>query len=254
MACRVAEVQGPSWARLTFVLFDDAPFDLAALGDDWHQRAGIAREHCGQFHIDAIEQCPARNDAVLHDLIESRAEFTPWKRCEEQRIRGHGKWLVERANQVLAQRVIDPYFAPDRAINLREERRRYVHHWYAAQICSGGKSGDVANDTTPERDDGCRAVGVGAHQRIVDLSDGLEVLVALTIGDEDRLLFDRAGNRTPVQTPDRRARDDEPASRSGNAVEDRRDPASPARLDVHPITGRARPHVDVRGFRYLSWL
>ena len=60
--------------------------------------------------------------------------------------------LVERADQVLAARVIDAGLAADRGIDLREQRRRHLHEVDAALVAGGREPGHVADHAAAERD------------------------------------------------------------------------------------------------------
>ena len=105
----------------------------------------------------AIEQIAARDHAVLHDFVETRAEFTPRQCLEQQRIDDDERRLMKRADQVLAERVVDADLAADRAVDLREQRRRHVHQRDAAQERRGGESRGVADHAAADGDDArCR--------------------------------------------------------------------------------------------------
>ena len=95
--------------------------------------------------------------------------------------------LVKRADQVLAERVIDADLAADRAVHLRQQRRRHVRQRDAAQERRGRESRRVADHAAADGDDRAAAIGAGADQRLVDARDRLQVLVALAVGKQDRL-------------------------------------------------------------------
>ena len=104
---------------------------------------------------------------------------------ERIQIRQHGAWLVKRADQVLAARVIDPGLAADGRIDLRQQRRRHLHEIDAALVARGRKSGHVADDAAAECDDARVAIQPSADQGIEHLSQHLECLVLLAIGQHD---------------------------------------------------------------------
>jgi hypothetical protein len=60
---------------------------------------------------------------------------------------------VERADQVLAERMVDADLAADGAVDLRQQRRRHVHERDAAQERGGGEAGGVADDAAADGDD-----------------------------------------------------------------------------------------------------
>ena len=74
-------------------------------------------------------------------LVEAGPELAPRQRRDQQRIDDHQPRLVERADQVLAERVIHADLAADGAVDLRQQRRRHVHDVDAAQVRRGGKTG-----------------------------------------------------------------------------------------------------------------
>ena len=106
--------------------------------------------------------------AVLDHLVEPGAELAARQRGEDRRIDDHGVRLVEGADQVLAERMIDADLAADRAVHLRQQRRRHVHERDAAQVGGRRETGHVADDAAAERDERRRAIGVGANERFVD--------------------------------------------------------------------------------------
>ena len=60
-------------------------------------------------------------------------------------VREHDLRLIERADHVLAARMVDSGFAAHRRIDLREERGRgTVNVGHAAQVRSGGKTREIA--------------------------------------------------------------------------------------------------------------
>ena len=83
---------------------------------------------------------------------------------------------MERADQVLAERVVDADLAADRAVHLRQQRRRHVHERDAAQEGGRGEAGDVADDAAADGDEGAAAVGAAADERVVDRDTAAGVL------------------------------------------------------------------------------
>ena len=160
----------------------------AALGDHRDEHRRVAREQLRELRADLVEERPAGDDAVLDDFVEAGPELPAWQRRQELGIDDDRGRLMIGADQVLARGVVDADLAADRAVDLRQERRGHLDDRHAAKVGRGGEPGDVADDAAADGDDGRRAIGRGANQRIVDASDGRELLVALAIGDEDRVL------------------------------------------------------------------
>ena len=170
--------------------------------------------------VQAIEQIATRNHAVFHDLIETRAEFTSRQRLEQRRIDDDESGLVERADQVLAERVIDADLAADRAVDLCKQRRRHVNEGNPAQERRCRKSRRVADDSASDGDDGAPAIGVGANERLVDPRDRLQVLVALTVGKKDRIPASEGCTQLlAVKAPDDGTRHDEASWSNAVAIE-----------------------------------
>ncbi len=160
---------------------------------------------------------------------------------------------MKRADQILSEREVDADFAADRTIDLGEQRRRDVHERDPAQERRRGESGGVANDAAADGDDGAAAIGAGADQRLVDARDRLQVLVALAVGDENRVAgAERARDALAVKPPDHRARDDEALAAGAMRVEQRGRPIGDAVAD--PDRRRARPRVHVDANRVLDYV
>ena len=58
---------------------------------------------------------------------------------------------------------------------------------HAAKKRRGGEAGDVAEHPAADRHDRARAIGVRPDQGVVDAADGLEILVAFAVRQQDRL-------------------------------------------------------------------
>src|SRR6185295_4245291 len=157
----------------------------------------------------------------------------------------HAERLIKRTNQVLSQRVVDADLAADGAVHLREQRRRHVDQSDAAQVGRGGEARHVADDAPAQGDERGRAIGIGADERLVNPCDGRQLLVALAVGDQDRLgRVQRAGELRTVQAPDQRAGHDEAACRGLEIVEHAADAIERAVADRHGVRARGYGDVD----------
>ena len=131
---------------------------------------------------------------------------------------------MERADQVLPERMVDADLAANRAVHLRQQRRRHVGQRDAAKISRRGEAGRVAEDAAADGDDAGAAIGAVLDERIVDAGDGLQVLVSLAVGNEHDLgVAERLLDGPAVQLPHRRARDDDATARKRGRVEQRTD-------------------------------
>ena len=191
-----------------------------------------------------IEQRPAPDHSVLDHFVQPGAELPARQRAQHARIGQDERGLVKRADQVLAQRVVDAHLAADGAVHLRQQRRGHLHQRDAAQEAGGGEPRGVADDAAANGHERAAAVGAAADQRVVDPRHRRQRLVALAVGDEDRVAGNRPLDRRAVVTPDPRARHHEPLRPDAVRVQ--------ARTEVvhepvaHPDGRRLRPgdHVD----------
>ena len=126
------------------------------------------------------------DDAVFDHFVQAGTELTTRQGFEHDRIGNDQAWRVKRSDQVLAERVIDAGLPADRAVDLREQGRRHVHDRDAAQVRRRGEADEIADHAAADRDDHRRAIRLGLDQRIEQPRDGIEVLVALAVFDEDR--------------------------------------------------------------------
>ena len=95
----------------------------------------------------------------------------------------------------------------------------------AAQEGGRGKAGRVADDAAADGDEDAAAVGAASNQRVVNLRDRLQVLVAFAVGNQDRLTgADDPLYLLAVEAPDDRARYEEPPRTDTLRIEDRRQP------------------------------
>ena len=191
---------------------------------------------------ETIEQRAAGDHAVLDDFVQAGSELAPRQRLQQLRIDHDDRRLVKRADQVLAERVVDADLAADRAVHLREQRRRHVGERDAAQEGGGREPGRVADHAAADGDDRAAAIGAGADQRLVDARDRLQVLEALAVGQQDRLdAAERFLQPRAVQAPDDRARDDESPRADAVRVEQFRQPVADAVADPDRRWARRPP-------------
>ena len=97
----------------------------------------------------------------------------------------HAARLVERADQVLALRVVHRGLAADRGVDLRQQRGGHLHDREAAQQRGGREAAEVADDAAAERDERRPALDARLEQAIVDEREPGEALVLLAVRDLD---------------------------------------------------------------------
>jgi len=93
---------------------------------------------------------------------------------------------VEGAHQVLPSRQVDPDFSTNRAIHLREQRRRNLNKTEAAQICGCGEAGCITDDAAAESDDDRGPVDAALKQAIVQARYRRQLFGLFAVGDEQR--------------------------------------------------------------------
>ena len=80
------------------------------------------------------------------------------QRVEERRVDDRGRGPVERANEILPLRKIDPHLPADRSVHLPDERRRHRDPVDPAHVGGGDEADDVRRRATAERDERRAAV------------------------------------------------------------------------------------------------
>jgi len=124
---------------------------------------------------------------------------------------------MERADHVLAERMVDRGLAADRRVDLREQRRGHLHARDAAQVDRRREAGHVADHAAAERDDRRRAIGPELEETRQEVAQRLQALVLLAVGDQHDVGRDaglverRAQRRQVVRGNDRVGDDDRPA-------------------------------------------
>ena len=134
-------------------------------------------------------------------------------------IHRHRQGLMEGADQVLAERVVDADLPSDGAVHLCQERRRHLNDGDTAQKRRGRKAGDVPDHPSAYRDDRRGPVRPGADQGIVDPANGRYLLMTFAVRDQDRFLGGELFEDRAVQPPDWRARHHEPSRRRLDRIE-----------------------------------
>ena len=108
----VAEIQQAPQAALPLVLRDDVGLDAARRRDDGDERVGLAGEDGVEVPVDPVEQVPVRDDAVLDDLVQASPELAARQRPQHQGVGDDGNRLMERSDEVLAERMVTPTLPP----------------------------------------------------------------------------------------------------------------------------------------------
>ena len=116
------------WPGFALVVGDDARLQLAAAPHGVDQSArGRAPAVFSTFASSQSDERRIEREAVLDHLGEAGAQLAVGQRVEGGDVRDHRPRLVERADHVLAARVVDRGLAADRGVDLREQRGRHLH-------------------------------------------------------------------------------------------------------------------------------
>ena len=178
----VAKVQDGAQARFTLVLAHHPGFDLTAAAHGVGQRSAIARQQGIHVRLQPVHEGHVGNRPVFDDFCQPGAEFARCQGVERGQVTHHQLGLVESANHVFAQRVVDGSFAAHRRIDLGQQRGRHLHKRHAAHVTGGGKAGHVAYHATAQGKQHGFAVTAMLQQGIKNQVQGLPGFVLLAIG------------------------------------------------------------------------
>ncbi len=118
MCNRMFEVQNAAQTALALVPANDISLDLTGTRD--HMRCGRRRErkHVRTILLEPRKELAVADDAVLDDLAESRGYLTLRQSSEQVEIRKDRIGLVERPDEILAERMVDGNFAANARVDL----------------------------------------------------------------------------------------------------------------------------------------
>ena len=182
MAEGVAEVEDGAQPAFAFVLAHHPRLDLAAAAHGMGQRIGVARQQIVEVGFDPGEELDVGDRPVLDDLGQPGAQLAQRQRAQRVQVADHALRLVERADHVLADRVVDGGLAAHRRIHLRQQRGRHLHERHAAHVARGGKAGHVADHPAAQREEHGLAVAAVAEQAVEDQVERGPVLELLAVG------------------------------------------------------------------------
>src|SRR5918994_6806205 len=118
----------------------------------------------------------AGEEPRLDDLREPLAPLALGQRLEQRGIDHGTNRPVERADEVLALRQVDPRLAADRRVDLPDERRRHRDPADAAEIRRGREARRVRGAPSTERDERAAAVEPELAPEPLDGHDRLRLL------------------------------------------------------------------------------
>ncbi|MNU85713.1 hypothetical protein D3C71_754590 [compost metagenome] len=162
----MAKIEDGTKARLFFILADNPGLDLATAPYSVRQGVAVVRDQGIHIAFQPIKEGHVRDWSVFDDLCKTGTELTRWQRIEHRKVAHHQLRLVERANHVLAEWMVDRRLASHRRIHLGQQRRGHLHKRHTPHVAGCGKTRHVTNDPAAQRKDGCLAIATIAQQRI----------------------------------------------------------------------------------------
>eukprot|EP01022_Parablepharisma_sp_SALTPOND_P033114 TRINITY_DN881_c1_g1_i23.p1 TRINITY_DN881_c1_g1~~TRINITY_DN881_c1_g1_i23.p1 ORF type:complete len:1292 (+),score=465.19 TRINITY_DN881_c1_g1_i23:16524-20399(+) len=181
----VAEVEDGAQAAFALVLADHVGLDFAGALDRVGQGGVILGDQQLDVGFDPVEEGRIDDGAVLDHFGDAGREFARGQRMQRGGVGDDCLRLVEGADHVLAQRVVDAGLAADRRIHLRQQGGGHLHEGHAAHIGGCGKAGQVADHATAQGHQGGLAVALVGQQAIEDRHQAGPVLFFLAIGQHD---------------------------------------------------------------------
>lgn len=151
-------IQDRAPALLAFILRHHLRLDLARTPDRVFERIQILGHDRPRMRLEIREQRRIRDDAMLDDLGHSRAQFAVRQGPQQSHIHQDPARLVERADAVLAQRMVDPGLPAHARIHLRHNRRRDLQKRDPPHETRRREPGHVAHDPAAQRHQHARAI------------------------------------------------------------------------------------------------
>ena len=119
----------------------------------------------------------------------------------------HGARLVEGADHVLAQRVVDARLAADGGIDLRQQGGGHLHEADAAHVAGRRIAGQVADHAAAQRHQGGLAVAFIGQQRVEDLHQAGPVFIFFAVRQDDADHFAAIAGQRRLQAAQVQRRD-----------------------------------------------
>jgi hypothetical protein len=91
------------------------------------ERRRVAPDERGQMGLDPVQEIRIRDRPVLDDLGQTGRDLALRQRPQRIQVGNHAQRLVEGADHVLAERMVDRRLAADRRVHLRQQRGRHLH-------------------------------------------------------------------------------------------------------------------------------
>jgi hypothetical protein len=132
----VTEIEGGPQARLGLVLADDLGLDGAAAGDDRQRIEGCFSSRPSNCFSNRWNRLASWMTPYLTISEMPERSSRSGSVSERVQIAQDQPWLMEGADAILAGLQVDPDFAPDRTVDLGQQRGGHLHKRDAPQVGS----------------------------------------------------------------------------------------------------------------------
>ncbi len=201
----VEQRPAPFGRQLALVRRDDGRLDRAAPPDHGGQ-LGARRPQ--RRALDGGEKLGVAEQARLDHLGHAGGELPAGQRGEQAGGDVDPARLVERADQVLAGREVDPGLAADGAVHHRQQARRHLVVVDAAQVARGGETGEIPDHPAADREHRGPPVQAGRREKIQDPAEFGQRLRGLAgRRDPDRRPAEHGAHGRPLALMDVRVGD-----------------------------------------------
>ena len=181
MAEGMSEIENGAQTRLPLVSAHHLRLDFTAAPDGMGQRLRLAGAQCGQMRLDPIKESHVGNRAIFDDFSQTSGKLARRQGFDCVQIAHNPLRLIERANHVFAQRVVDGRFPAHRRVHLRQQRSWHLHERHATHIAGCGKACDVAYHAAAQSVKRSFAVCSLLKQGVKNQVQRLPILVSLAI-------------------------------------------------------------------------
>ena len=183
----VAEIEDGAQPVVALVLGDDFGLDFAAAPDGIGQCRRIARHQRVDMGFDPVEKSHVVNWPVFDHLGQAGTEFARRQGAQGRQVAQHELRLIERADHVLAQRVVDGRLAAHGRIDLRQQRGRHLYERNTAHVAGRCETRHVAHHAAAKRKQHRLAVAAVLEQRIENQVERVPVLMDFSIGQGQQM-------------------------------------------------------------------
>ncbi|MNQ40957.1 hypothetical protein D3C85_546210 [compost metagenome] len=182
VAKSVAQVQGGTHACLFLIGTDHCRLGRTGTLDGIGQGLLVQIAQAIDVVFEPGQERLITDQPVLDDFGQPGGQLARRQGIEAGGIDQHHVRLIEGADHVLAQRMVDPGLAAHRGVDLRQQRGRNLDEIDAALVAGGGKAGHVTDHTAAKGDHRGAAVMPGGQQTVENQLQGFPGLEGFAVG------------------------------------------------------------------------